>query len=364
MSLMKNIFGKKDQPITSYEEFWKWFEINEKKFYKIVQEAENVESQFFEVLTEKLQELREGFFFLTGMSDATHAEIIFTADGNVKNIVFVEELVSAAPKIENWIFSAFKPALDINNIGVRMDDYKFDKNNISFYAIDHKYHPDEVDIVAVYHEYKAEDHDLIATGISIFLDNYLGELEYISNIDNLSVSSLEDATEELIPISKLKDFLIWREKEFVEKYEGFRYDSDSDNFQNLSAELENGKKLLAIVDASLLEWDAKASHPWILSIQIPYVGEPETGLPDDATYLYLNDIEDAILSQLKDTDGYLNVARQTADDSREIYFACREFRKPSKVLDQIIKKYSDRTDIDFEIFKDKYWRTFERFHIG
>lgn len=364
MSLMKNILRKKDQPITSYMDFWKWFQSNEKKFYKIVQQGENVEPQFFEVLTEQLQELRDGFFFLTGMSDETNAEIIFTADGNVKNIVFVEELVKAAPQIDNWIFSAFKPALDINNIGVRMEDYKFDKSNISFYPIDHKYHPDEVDIVAVYNDYNTEDHDLIATGISIFLDNYLGELEYISTIDNLSVSSPQNAEKELIPISKLKDFLIWREKEFVEKYDGFRYDCDSDNFQNLSAELENGKKLLAIVDSSLLAWDGKASHPWILSIRIPYVGEPGTGLPDESTYVFLNEIEDSIMLQLKDTAGYLNIARQTAEDNREIYFACREFRKPSKVLDSIAKEYSNRTDIQFEIFKDKYWRTFERFQLG
>ena len=35
---------------------------------------------------------------------------------------------------------------------------------------------------------------------------------------------------ELIPISKLKDFLTWREKEFIEKYEGTRHNTENDSY--------------------------------------------------------------------------------------------------------------------------------------
>ena len=41
-----------------------------------------------------------------------------------------------------------------------------------------------------------------------------------------------------------------------------------------------------------------------------------------------------IVEELKDFEGYLNIGRQTADSVREIYFACKEFRKPSKVFAQ------------------------------
>ena len=37
---------------------------------------------------------------------------------------------------------------------------------------------------------------------------------------------------ELIPIEKLKDFLIWRQKEFIEKYEGTRRNTIDDNVVN------------------------------------------------------------------------------------------------------------------------------------
>ena len=67
------------------------------------------------------------------------------------------------------------------------------------------------------------------------------------------------------------------------------------------------------------------------------------------------------MSQLNDFDGYLNIGRETADGVRDIYFACKDFRKPSKVLEQIISNYSSELEIEYEIFKDKYWQSLERF---
>ena len=67
------------------------------------------------------------------------------------------------------------------------------------------------------------------------------------------------------------------------------------------------------------------------------------------------------MAELKDSDGYLNIGRQTADSVREVYFACFEFRKPSKVLHTIKKEYQNKIKLDFDIYKDKYWQSFNRF---
>ena len=84
-------------------------------------------------------------------------------------------------------------------------------------------------------------------------------------------------------------------------------------------------------------------------------------MPDDATYKFLNKIEEDIHNELKDFEGYLNIGKQTADNKREVYFACKEFRKPCKVMDKVIKTYSEKITIDYDIYKDKYWQSFERF---
>ncbi|EHQ24518.1 hypothetical protein [Mucilaginibacter paludis] len=50
MSLLKNLFGKKEQPVKSNEDFWNWFKKNEQLFFKAVKEHKNIEADFFDQL--------------------------------------------------------------------------------------------------------------------------------------------------------------------------------------------------------------------------------------------------------------------------------------------------------------------------
>jgi hypothetical protein len=335
-----------------------------KRHFNAVKKGNNIENAFFDKLSPKLSELREGFFFLTGMKDDNTAELILTADGAIENIVYVEELVGAAPYIPGWEFTALKPALDIKNVCIKMGDYVFDDENLSFYANEYPELPDEIDITVVYHNFDEDNKSSIINGVYIFLDNFLGELNSVVTIDNLTVIGKDDAKRELIPIEKLKDFLIWRQKEFVEKYEVLRYNSEDDTYSTLSAELENGNPLTAMVNTTLLDWEGKASHPWLLNVEIQFDGEETNGMPDDDTYQILDQIEEEMMEGLKEADGYLNVARQTANNKRNVYFACKDFRKPSKIADQLKSKYSDKFEISFTIYKDKYWQTLDRFRVN
>lgn len=361
MTFLKNIFGKKDQKINNYQEFWTWFQKNEKSFFEAVKNNKNIEKNFFDLLSLKLGELREGFFYLAGMYNDNTAELVLTPDGVVINIVFVEELVKSAPNILGWKFTALKPALDIENVSINMANYVYNSESLSFYSNDHSAYPDEIDIVIVHRDYKIEDKTKITNGTFIFLDNFLGELNTVATIDNLVVIGKNEAEKELIPIAKLKDFLIWREKEFLEKYEGKRYNTENDIYSSLEAELNNGRPLIAIVNTTLLEWDSKASHPWILKIEIKYDGDNNNGLPNNLTYETMHNFEEQVIGELKDFEGYLNIGRQTADNSREVYFACNDYRKPSKILYNLTKNNATGLDITYDIYKDKYWQSFEKF---
>lgn len=361
MGFLKNIFGKKEESINSYSNFWNWFQNNEKTFFNIVKDQKDIEKDFFDKLSHKLEELKDGYFYLTGMYDDNTAELIITADSNIKNIVFVEELVEQAPKISGWKFTALKPASDIENLGINMAGYKFDSDNLSFYSNEHADYPDEIDITVIHNELTEENKEQIRNGIYIFLDNYLGELDFVNNIDNLQIISKHEAEKELIPITKLKDFLIWRQKEFIEKYEGIRYNTEEDEYSILEAELKNGNNLIAVINAQLLNWDSKASHPWVSVITFKFDGKNNNGMPNEKDYQRLNEIEEIILQQLSHKEGYLYIGRQTANNEREIYFACNDFRKPSKVLFSIEEKYGNDFDVEYEIYKDKYWQAFERF---
>jgi len=360
MSILKNIFAKKEKPMHTPADFWAWFQENEQAFYKVVKGRENVEEQFFDRLEPKLKELRERVYFLSGMMDDTVAELIFTPDGAVKDVAFIEDLVQAAPQLPHWKFTALKPAVDINRFDIRMNNYEFSKDKIHFYAIEHTQYPDEVDLVIVYDDFTESDKQVITNGVFIFLDNYLGELNAITSIDSLKVVGPEQAEGELISILKLKDYLLWREKEFVEKYEGTRYATEKDDYIGLEATLSNGMPLIALINRTLLDWDAKASHPWVVRVEIVFKAN-QNGFPDEHTYQLLNQIEDELIERLPDEQGYLNVGRETADGNRDIFFMCKDFRAPARAIDELKKKYADAFNVDYAIYKDKYWQSFERY---
>ena len=361
MNFIRNIFKAKEAPIQSNDDFWNWFCKNEKKFYKLIKESGNLEKDFFDKLSPKLNELKDGFFYVTGMYDDSTAELVLTADGIVKNIVFVEELVKSAPDLDGWKFTALKPALEIKDVSIKMAGFDFNKDNLSFYSNELAEYPDEIDITVIHDDYNEENKAEIINGIYIFLDNYLGELDFAISIDNLKFTGKKDIEKELIPIDKLKDFLSWRQKEFIEKYHGLRYDTENDSYSLLEADLENGTTLIAVVNKELLQWDTKASHPWISILTLKYDGCNNNGMPNEEDYKLLDIIEEKIMLELRDLDGYLNIGRQTANGEREINFACKDFRKPSKIFFEIQKQYSDNFEIEYDIFKDKYWQSFSRF---
>jgi hypothetical protein len=346
----------------AYTTFWDWFSKQERTFFQAVKEGDNIQEAFFDELSPALDTVKEGLYFQAGMADEHTAELVISAEGAIENLVFAEEMVAAAPSLAGWKFTALKEAVsDIEQIVVRMGDYEFSTGNIHFYPDEEATYPDEIAITVTHADLTEENHDTVANGTLIFLDSYLGELAFATLVDQVTVVGEPQAQQALVPITKLRDFLTWRQKEFVEKYSGMRRETDNDTYASFTAELENGNQLVAIMNTGLLEWDAKASHPWVLVVTIPYDGTQRNGMPDADTYQLLNQLEDEIVAGLPDHEGYLNVGRQTADSSREIYFACQDFRKPSKVLYQLQQNYAGTLDLEYSLYKDKYWQTFERF---
>jgi hypothetical protein len=242
-----------------------------------------------------------------------------------------------------------------------MADYKFSARNIHFYPNDEAAYPDEIALTVTHTNLTEENHATVENGTLIFLDTYLGELAFATLVDQVTIVSETQAQQPLIPITKLRDYLTWRQKEFVEKYSELRYETDDDTYASFTAERTDGQPLLAIINTDLLEWDAKASHPWVLVVTIAYDGDETNGLPDAETYQLLNQLEEELIAQLPDHEGFLNVGRQTGAGSREVYFACQDFRKPSKMLYQLQAHYAETLALDYSIYKDKYWQTFERF---
>lgn len=361
MGLFNKLFSKNEPPIKNNKDFWDWFQQNEQMFHSVIKKQINIENEFIDKLLPKLKELNEGFYLLVGMENDDVAELVITAEGVIKNIVFVEDLISTAPKFANWKFTALKPAVEFKGFALEMAGYSISDENLFFYENDQDDYPDEIDVTLVHADLNTENEEVIKNATLIFLDNYLGELNFVTMIDKFSFSSEAEAKKTLMPISKLKDFLSKRQQQFIESQHGVRRDTDEDVYSSLEWKTKDGKPGIAIINTTLLDWDRKASHPWILNVVIKFDGEKTSGMPDNETFEILNQVEDNLLAELKDFEGYLNIGRETCDGEREINFACKDFRKPSKVCQALINTASSKVDVSFDVYKDKYWRSFNRY---
>lgn len=362
MSFFNKFFAKKKEvDITTYQEFWTWFQQNEKDFYKIVKEYKNVNRDCLSPIIEKIQLLNLELVCQVGMENDDTADLVITADGDVKQFIFVDEIIAAAPKLSNWVFTNLKQVTNID-ARISMYGYDFDAESISFYSNPKKDYPDEIDITLVHKNYNDDNKEKIATGTFLFLDNLLGEFEAATLIDSMDVKGFEKDSPELIPIEKLQGFLRWREKEFVEKYKGLIANDSDDSYIQFEAQTKDGLPVIALLNKTLLEWDAKSSHPWMMIIEIKYESDNDSGMPNNEIFELMGQFDDELTDFLPNTEGYLNLGRKTGDGERTIYFACKEFKKSSKTTHELIKKYSDLS-ISYDIYKDKYWMTMNRYGV-
>lgn len=366
MGIFDKVYSKKEHnreaEIKTYKDFWDGFLTKERDFYDVIKDHKNIENDFFDVISPILKQLNEGYYFLCGMSDEGIAELIITADGDIKNIVFAEEIIAEAPNLQHWKFTALKPEMNLDH-GIKMDGRNFSRDNIFFYSNEVEGYPDEIDITFVFEGLTEENKNDCVTGVCIFLDNFLGELNFATQIDTFNVIGKNEATAELVPISKLKDFLSWREREFIEKYKNLKDMGDDDAYSILEAVLNNGWPLIATVNTLALNYECKASYPWISALKIEYNGNENNGLPESSDYENLNSIEESAYQSLKNEGGTIYIGRESANNVREIYFASKDFRKVSKVLHNIIKSHSGYK-MTLEIYKDKYWQSFERYNVN
>ncbi|MCX2478321.1 DUF695 domain-containing protein [Pedobacter sp. MC2016-15] len=362
MGIISSIFRKNSVPkISTYEEFWTWFLHNEHTFFKIIRSGKNIDKAFFPRLSPMLDQLHNGILLMTAVDDKGNVELALSAAAEVKIIPYIEDIIDAAPSIPGWKFTSLKPAIDMDKTMLKMAGKIFSIDNMFFYENEDPNMRDNIDLVIIHSDFMESDRSNFEIGGSMFLENYLGELNMLTMIDSLEFIAKEDAKAVLIPIFKLMDYLIWREKEFVEKYGDLRYLEEDDRRNCLEWKLENGKPLFAIVNSSVLEWDGKASHPWVIEISIKYNGAEDNGLPDSRTAELLDQFQDQLVEQLQAPEGFLHISVETADGLSRICFACADFRKPVRVVDRTIREFKGQLEVEYEVYRDKYWQTFERY---
>lgn len=346
-------------PIDKIATFWNWFASQAPSYRELLKANADVEDLIFEPLGEALSHIQKDIFFLLGYKDSGEAELILTADGNIKNMYLIDALIQHAPDLPHWKFIGHKKAMELENLHISIGAMEFNKDTIFFQPIEHENYPDLIDIEIYYTQFDPEEINAVHQGIFIFLDNFIGELNFVKLIDQIIIVEEVPNIENLVPISKLKDYLNWREKEFVENYQEQPLPEEF-HYSLMSAELQNGAILLAIINTDALQWETKAAFPWIGIITLHFELEEEGQFPNEATQEALEQIENKLCEHLNTAQEAIHIGRQTIQNKREIYFVAKDYNTLAKVF-YASQQEHESFRLESEIYKDKYWRTFDKF---
>lgn len=349
-------------PTQKIQSFWTWFESQASYFKSLLQENTDVEDLIFEPLGKALNQIQTDLFFLLGYKVDEQAELILTADGNIKNMFLIDALIMHAPKIPDWKIIGHKKPIELDQLQINIGAMVFDQNTLFFKPIVHDAYPDLIDIEIYFTQFDNEDINAVHQGIFIFLDNYIGELNFTKLIDQVVIiEEVPKDVEELVPIGKLKDYLNWREKEFLEVYE-LELLPEEFHYTLLSAELKDGGILLAIINTDALKLPARAALPWVGVVTLTFDLDEDLKFPNEPTQEKLEQIELELCDNLTSKDAAIHIGRQTIGTKREIYFVAADYNRLAQVFYACADKHHE-FKLESEIYKDKYWRTFDKFCV-
>jgi hypothetical protein len=349
---------KKDGPGPG--SFWQWFSANHKRFQHLQELNADKAHEKLDEIVEKLKEYNPWFKALIGKYDDTTNELVITADGDIALFVKVEELISKAPDLPGWRFISHKPAVGFEEVSIEMYGRAFNEQTVKFFPIVDPAYPDMVSISFVHKDYNQQDHDEFEVANAIYIQNALGEINVATLLDHYEVSGPPEDLSELIPVTKLPDYLNWRQKEFVEKYDNSEMEFPDDTFNTIEGEDADGNIMMAIAVSSYQDWAYKPAFPWLVAVQMEYP-ETDNGLPDEPTLQQLHDTEDSIISLITRDLHSLYAASKTYKGCRTTYFYSKNYKDPSTLLHHFLDGYEGVITVSFFIERDKYWQNTEEF---
>lgn len=356
---IREILGWSNYPKSceSIPEFWIWFQNNERKFARAALRKARIEEEFYDKLSPMLNLINSDVFYLVEISKDERIVITFTSDSIIKNAYFIDELVSAAPYLDRWEFRAFRQGVPIDEAIVHLGGYLFNKDNLSFYSSYDK-NCNEVALTIVYTDFDLGRKRVIEKGVMLFLENYLGELELVANVDRVKVTGWAEHAP--FPIENLRDFIRWEASKITEKMSEIVC-TVPEYFSSVIFKSSQDKPFFAIINYNLLDWSFKSAYPWILELKLKFEGVGANNMPDDHTYSLLQKVESTFHLVLPRSIGFVFIGSETSSGKKMLFFASRDFRCLPATLRHAYFLHKEKVSLEYNIYKDLNWKNFDRF---
>lgn len=177
--------------------FWKWFaERNDDfRFFREMEQDEIV--ALFDELTERLHLYCTSLYFEMRVDELSGGELVITANCDESFFDDAEYLVSQAPEMERWKFTALIQA-DPDSARIEYADLELSAEDMWYSAVEDTEQPEKLDIVVHIDDYenlKLNEH--LDDAVFILLQSLLGEKSFAENVNIYIVRELPEG----LPVS-------------------------------------------------------------------------------------------------------------------------------------------------------------------
>jgi hypothetical protein len=177
------------------DQFWKWFRSREARLFDFELDQERI----FDDLTKQLGKVDSDLTFEFGPKQAGKREFVVSAGGIKRAFPAVSALVAAAPPLDRWQVTAFRPRRSPINI-IKLAGSSVDPRHVEFSL---SYDGSVAAIQLFIPGYNDLDMNLQQIAY-LLLDESLGEFDVEMKIGPIEVFSLEATrTEERFPLNEL-----------------------------------------------------------------------------------------------------------------------------------------------------------------
>jgi hypothetical protein len=202
----------------SPQQFWKWFEQNNKAYLFLNDIDGESKEQLLNNLLEQLHEYCDNLYFEVGGQPDEDQELIITAEGDTEFFEQVETLISAAPNIPNWTFIPFIPPREVD-FKMNYEDVELKPSEMWFLPLELMDKPKAIGIKVCTGNYElVKNSKWLRPAVYKVLDTILGEKSFALDIDHVSLGELPDEPEEngFIELSELMAFVGWKKSKLAE----------------------------------------------------------------------------------------------------------------------------------------------------
>ena len=195
-------------------DFWNWFKANNARFQNLndPELSDDAKEELLNEFLEHLYKYCDGLYFEIGGEHGKEQELIITADGDTEYFHKVEELIDAAPAIDNWIYTALIQPGDLPQTTI-YEDVELMPFEIYFLPLDNKNQPKSIGLRVCLPNYElVKDSEWLTAAVYKVLDHVLGEKVFALDIDYIEIKDLPDNPEEkgMMELEDLPRFIKWK----------------------------------------------------------------------------------------------------------------------------------------------------------